>query len=75
MNVTLSRPKTVKSKGVKWNELQNSEQVEILQQIKGLQADPQIKKYLFYKTFNSGWIITNSFDVPMSGRKSYFKGA
>lgn len=71
---TLDRPKIKKSKGLKWDELQKFQQVEILQQIPGLQADKQIKNYMFYYSTQYKWIITNAFDVPISTAKSYFRG-
>jgi hypothetical protein len=67
MKVTLH-----KSKGVKWNQLQHFEQVEILEQFPKLNVDPQIREYMFYRSTKFGWIVTNAFEVGMRTTKKIF---
>jgi hypothetical protein len=55
----------LKPKGVVWNELSETEQIEICEQMKNITADPNYVKYKYYRTRFNKWIVTNAWAFKM----------
>jgi hypothetical protein len=55
----------MESKGVLFKELSEKEKLEIINQFKNINTDPNIHKYKFRKVLRGRFIISNAMLIPL----------